>query len=308
MLELTLKKIEDFLMCHVSEERRVHTSGVLRESVRLSQRYGVNTEKARLAALSHDMLRDLPLKTVREMIPSYKLDPRLESNRDLSHGKLAARLLEEKFQITDREILDAVSYHTTGRAGMTPLEKVLYVADAIEENRQYPGVEELRRLAEIDLDLACIAAIKSMVNHIREQGKSLDQKSIHALNWMESKQKEKGHSMNNREIAQNILQVLSDKKASDLVLIDIAEKSSFADYLIIATGSSTRQIGTLTDEVVRWLEEEGVAPKSTEGRGNSGWVLIDSGDVLINIFSAEQRARYNIEKIWGDGTFLPIEE
>ncbi|GAB1475375.1 ribosome silencing factor [Bacillota bacterium] len=114
--------------------------------------------------------------------------------------------------------------------------------------------------------------------------------------------------MNNKEIALKIAAVLSAKKARDLVVIDVIERSSFADYLVLATGGSERQVGTLASEVMDQLAKDGVIAKSIEGRQSSGWILMDYGDIIVNIFSEEQRSRYNIEKIWGDCCFLDIEE
>lgn len=113
--------------------------------------------------------------------------------------------------------------------------------------------------------------------------------------------------MNNREIALYVTKSLVEKKAKDIVAIDISAKSSFTDYLIIASGGSERQVGTLSAEIEDRLAVEGIFPKNVEGKRTSGWILLDYGDIIVNIFSAEQRSRYNLEKIWGDGSFLDIE-
>jgi ribosome-associated protein len=114
--------------------------------------------------------------------------------------------------------------------------------------------------------------------------------------------------MNNKEIALMAAAVLLKKKALDVVIIDIAEKSSFADYFVIASGGSERQVGTLSDEIEDQFAKEGVLTKSVEGKKTSGWILMDFGDVIVNIFTTEQRDRYKIEKIWNDCTFLEIDE
>ena len=114
--------------------------------------------------------------------------------------------------------------------------------------------------------------------------------------------------MNNREIAKKAANVLNNKKALDIVVIDISEKSSFADYLVIASGGSERQVGTLSEEIGDQLEKEGITLKGIEGKKNSGWILMDFGDVIINIFSVEQRDRYNIEKIWSDCSIVEFDE
>jgi len=114
--------------------------------------------------------------------------------------------------------------------------------------------------------------------------------------------------MNNREIAGKAVAVLNNKKALDVVVIDITEKSSFADYLVIASGGSERQVGTLSGEIEDQFAKEGIIMKGIEGKKNSGWILMDFGDVIVNIFSAEQRDRYNIEKVWSDCSFITFDE
>ena len=114
--------------------------------------------------------------------------------------------------------------------------------------------------------------------------------------------------MINKEITMKAAAILLKKKALDVVIIDISTKSSFADYFVIASGNSERQTGTLSDEIIEQLAKEDILAKSIEGKNSSGWILMDYGDVIINIFSIEQRERYNIERLWGDGVIIPIEE
>ena len=114
--------------------------------------------------------------------------------------------------------------------------------------------------------------------------------------------------MENKNFALLAAQVLDNKKAEDIAVIDIAEKSSFADYLVIASANSERQAGTLVDEVEDKFAEEGLLAKNIEGRQNSGWVLMDFGDIIVNVFTRETREKYNIEKVWGDCSFLDLEE
>ena len=106
--------------------------------------------------------------------------------------------------------------------------------------------------------------------------------------------------MESKEIAQVIGNLLSEKKARDVVLIDIAEKSSFADYFVIATGGSERQLGALADDVEDKFAEAGITPKSKDGRPDTGWILVDGGDVIVNLFTEATRDKYTLEKIWSD--------
>lgn len=114
--------------------------------------------------------------------------------------------------------------------------------------------------------------------------------------------------MTNKEIALRIADILDNKKAADVVVIDIKEKSSFADYFLVAAGNSERQVASLQSEVEDKMGQEDIHPRAVEGKGNSGWILMDYGDVIVNLFTPEQRERYHIEKVWGDCPFLSEED
>ena len=106
--------------------------------------------------------------------------------------------------------------------------------------------------------------------------------------------------MESKEMASAIADMLSSKKAKDIVMIDIAEKSSFADYFVIATGTSDRQLGALADEVEDKFAELGIEPKSKDGRPDTGWILVDGGDVIVNLFTSDTRDKNTLAKIWSD--------
>ena len=114
--------------------------------------------------------------------------------------------------------------------------------------------------------------------------------------------------MTNKEYAMLAGKVLSDKKAQDIVVIDIQEKASFADYFVICSGTSERQVQSLVDEVEDAFAKEDLLAKSIEGKNGSGWILMDFGDIIVNVFTKEMREKYNIEKVWGDCEFIEVEE
>lgn len=95
-----------------------------------------------------------------------------------------------------------------------------------------------------------------------------------------------------------ILARLDDDKAQDVVHIDLKDKSSVADSLIVASGRSHRHVGAMADHLLRALKDAGVGKARVEGLPHCDWVLIDAGDVIIHLFRPEVRAFYNIEKIW----------
>lgn len=112
--------------------------------------------------------------------------------------------------------------------------------------------------------------------------------------------------MEPKELALKVAKLLDDKKAQDVTVIDIGLKASFADYFIIASGGSERQMSALVDNVEDMLEPLGVFPKSIEGKRSSGWTLMDYGDVVINVMTVDMREKYNLERIWGDCETLEI--
>jgi ribosome-associated protein len=111
-----------------------------------------------------------------------------------------------------------------------------------------------------------------------------------------------------REMAKTACHALSEKKAEDLRVIEISEISPLADYFIIATGSNTNQIQAMVDAVDEALTKAGHPVKQIEGNRNSSWVLMDYGDIIVHIFSQEDRLFYNLEKIWTDGKRIEVED
>ena len=110
-----------------------------------------------------------------------------------------------------------------------------------------------------------------------------------------------------RAKAEAIAKVLSDKKGMDVAVIDISPKASFADFFVLASGGSDRQVAALVESVEDLMEPQGVFPKSVEGRKTSGWILMDYGDVVVNVMTPEMREKYNIERIWGDCELKEVE-
>lgn len=103
-----------------------------------------------------------------------------------------------------------------------------------------------------------------------------------------------------KEMALFAAKALSDKKAMDIAIIDISEKAAFTDYFVIASGNNERQLAALVDQVEEQFEKEGIFVDRIEGKKNSGWILMDYGDIVINIMTEEMRQNYGIERLWGD--------
>ena len=113
------KSINEFLEKHLSEKRLKHVYNVVLEAEKLSNMYHANVEKAKLAALFHDMAKGFDNDEMNTFVKKFNLDEKYLNNRNIAHGKVAAMLMKTQWGIDDEEVIDAVSYHTTGRVGMS---------------------------------------------------------------------------------------------------------------------------------------------------------------------------------------------
>lgn len=120
------------------------------------------------------------------------------------------------------------------------------------------------------------------------------------LPFVSSRTRGKGAPVLNPEsLAQRAVDVLSDHKALDIALIDISKTASFTDYFVIATAQSPLQFSALQDYLEKDLKSEDVDLRHREGTADSGWMLLDFGDLIVHIFSPDQRAYYRLEELWG---------
>ena len=111
-----------------------------------------------------------------------------------------------------------------------------------------------------------------------------------------------------RKMTELVIDALEEKKAEDITILDISEISVLADYFVIADGNNRNQVQAMADSVEEALGRAGYEPKQIEGYQNANWILMDYKDVIIHVFSKEDRGFYDLERIWRDGTPVTIEE
>ena len=114
--------------------------------------------------------------------------------------------------------------------------------------------------------------------------------------------------MNTAELCKISVEALQDRKAEDVKVIDIREISPIADYFIIANGTNQNQIQAMRDAADEALYKAGLTVKQVEGNQNSTWILMDYGDIIIHIFSKEDRLFYDLERVWRDGKEIDVKE
>lgn len=166
-------------------KRWEHTLGVMETAVRLSRKYGADEDKADRAALLHDYCKYWPVERQRQAVEEQEvLRDVLDYDKPLWHAPAAAAVAVKDFAVQDREVLDAIRYHTTGRPGMTLLDKIICLADYIEPGRDFPGVDAIRHLADQSLERALLAGFDSTISHLLAQGVRIYPLMIEARNYL----------------------------------------------------------------------------------------------------------------------------
>lgn len=185
--------VQEKVRAVLSEARFRHVSGVVVAADALAKRFGADPLKARLAAWTHDFAREWPVDRWYEVAKERGVDPAFLEVAETLHGPIVATMLLEEFGIDDEEIADAVRYHTTGRVNMTLLDKVVCMADYIEAGRTFPTVDELRKLAEDDLDVALATAFDGTIRLLLDKHKPVFPLTLLARNdlWQKIKDKRK---------------------------------------------------------------------------------------------------------------------
>ena len=165
--------------------RYEHTLGCERAARKLAERFGGDPEKAGVAAILHDITKHLSPQEQLNLCEKYGIIPcTVEKNEPkMLHGKTAAAIAREEYGMPD-DICDAIACHTTGKHGMTLLDKILYLADYIEDTRDFPGVEKARELARTSIDRALLYCYDQTLTELVERGKLIHSDTVAAYNDM----------------------------------------------------------------------------------------------------------------------------
>ena len=181
---MTFEQYEQEVKRHLTQGRFYHSQCVAAEAEKLARRYGADPEKARLCGILHDVMKDTPPQEQLKILEKSGiiLTVAQRRNRKLWHALSGAAYLRDALGIADQEILGAVECHTSGKGGMSLLDKVLFVADYSSADRDYPGVEELRVTAYRSLEEAMVEGIRFTVDELMGQELPVAAESIEAYN------------------------------------------------------------------------------------------------------------------------------
>lgn len=162
-----------------------HSVNVMKMAESLAKHYGTDINKARIAGILHDCGKNYKGDDAREFIKNmgYEADEVEMLQPKLLHGIISKYLAKAIYGVTDEEILGAIRWHTTGKAGMNLLEKIIYVADYIEPLRSFEGIEKMRKVAFDDLDRCIVYCSESTIEFILKKGVLLHKNTVETRNY-----------------------------------------------------------------------------------------------------------------------------
>lgn len=168
----------------LSEYRFHHSKMVAKAARELAEKYGADINKAEIAGILHDITKEEPKNNQLQLIEDngIMLDSVTNSNEQILHAVSGSAYCEFILGIKDREILDAIRFHTTARADMSLLEKIVFIADFISEDRTYPDIEIMRQEAQISLEHGMKYALTFVIKSLVERGRCVHPDAIDAYN------------------------------------------------------------------------------------------------------------------------------
>ena len=183
--QVTPEELRPIALSFLKPKRMPHVLGTEQEAIRLARRYGADETDARIAALLHDCTKKLDMEQQLALCRRYdiRLDELEQHALKLLHAKTGAAVARDIFGVKDA-VYEAIRWHTTGKPDMTLLEKVIYLADYIEPNRDFPGVERLRRAVYDDLDKGLLMGLSDTIDEMERMGNPVHHDTLEARDFL----------------------------------------------------------------------------------------------------------------------------
>lgn len=182
-----LKSLDEYVRIvsgRLKPSRLLHTLGVMNKASELAGIHGCSKEKAMIASVLHDYAKNLSKSELKKYVKKndITLDKESRMNINLAHGIVGAHMVERELGLDDEDILNAIRYHTFGRENMSVLEKVVFLADMVEDGREYKGVDKIRDISKLNLDKAIILSIEVTLKYVLKSGDVIHPNSIRLRN------------------------------------------------------------------------------------------------------------------------------
>lgn len=269
-------------------ERYEHSLNVSKFCGELVDKYNldIDRDKAILTGLLHDYAKFYSLDEYKELVDEYNLDSYvLQSHKKILHSLLGGYAVKNDFGIDDEEILTAIEYHTTGKPDMTLLQKILFISDYCESGRIGQIYDKARELAFTSLDKCIFYILDSKIKHVLERGFPVDENTQKAFKFYKKAIKLYDNKLD------NVLETINRNLVHDVMVYDLINRNPLYDYVIITTSNSQRQM----DACISYLRDDFTIVGVEKGEG---WTLIDLGDVILHIFSEDDREKYGLDKLY----------
>ncbi|WP_226036965.1 bis(5'-nucleosyl)-tetraphosphatase (symmetrical) YqeK [Aquibacillus saliphilus] len=168
---------------HLKKPRFEHTKRVADTAINLARLFGEDIKDTDLAAIFHDYAKYRDKEELKRWILTESLPKDLLSyHHELWHGPVGAILVKRELGVENEQVLSAIHWHTTGKAGMSKLDKIIFLADYIEPGRQFPGVDEVREQADKNLNVACWMASRNTIEFLMKKNQPIYPDTFHAYN------------------------------------------------------------------------------------------------------------------------------
>lgn len=185
---MRMNEWKEIVRARLTMDRFQHTLRVIDTALELAVIHDLSTDEVELACLFHDFAKCDTEEVLRKAMKAYDLPKSLlDYHHELWHGPVAAKQLKYELDIPDEAVYNAVYFHTTGREGMSALELVVFIADYMEPARNFPGIEEVRELAKVNLKVAVHRALQNSMLFILQKGETIHPDTLYAYNDLTKK-------------------------------------------------------------------------------------------------------------------------
>ena len=188
---MEIKEISEYVKARLDEKRYSHTKRVVKKAKQLAKLYNAPIDKVKIGAYLHDIAKFYKVEDMAELVGNKypEVNREVYRNGQILHGFAAAEIAEKELGIEDEEILDAVRYHTVGKENMSLTAKIVYLADAIEDERDWLGVVKARTLAEKNIDTAIIYELDKKIEYLIKKGSLIHPNTLAFRNDLLTKKK-----------------------------------------------------------------------------------------------------------------------
>lgn len=271
-----------------AQERYQHSLNVAKRAVEIIKENNLHVDiyKAEIAGLIHDYAKFLTMDDFFEIVKENNLPSDiLENDYKVLHALLGPYVIKAELGIDDQEILEAVKYHTTGKANMSPLQEVIFLADFTEDLR--PNVNRIREISRRDYKRAIALILDFTINKVISQNRKLNSLSLDAFNYYRK------YLELDLTRVKEVIKSLDHNLVKDVKIYDARKNTPYYDFVIIATAPSLRQM----QAAANYLKED-FTPRMVEN--GDFWILVDLNDVIVHIFLEEERHIYGLDKLLKD--------